>query len=106
MIPRVTLRMPAAFTCAARARRSARESVGSPFPLSTSAPFQTLPSSWPSPSTSVSIRNVGPSFTRAAYVSGSFSFDAGASDFAPFRANSTVPVARSSATPAERAGAT
>src|SRR5205823_8892384 len=54
----------------------------------------------------VSIRNVDPSLRSAAYVSGSFSFEAGASALAPFCANTMVPVSRSNATPAERAGAT
>ena len=104
--PPVTLRTPAALTWAASARRSARESVGSPLPLRMSAPSQTVPSCPPVPRTSVSIRKEGPSFVSAAYVNGSFSFEAGASERPPFCAKRTVPVVRSSATAPERAGAT
>ena len=45
--PPVTLRMPRDFTCAASARRSARDKVGSPLPLRTSVPVHCVPSCAP-----------------------------------------------------------
>ena len=58
--------------------RPARSRVGSPPPFSTRLPAQTPAGpSRPSPSTEVCIRNAGPSASSAAYVTTSFSFDAG-----------------------------
>ena len=56
-----------------------------------------------SPRTSVSIRNDGPSAVSAAYVTASFSFDAGRSGSDALREYTASPVARSSANAADAA---
>ena len=103
MIPPVTVRIPLSRTWIASARSPALLSVGSPFPFSTRVPSQVVPSCSPSPRTSVSILNAGPSCTSAAYVSGSFSFEAGASGRVGFCEYRTAPVVRSTATFCTRA---
>src|SRR5581483_11386851 len=77
---------------------SALDSVGSPYPLRTRSPCHTDPVCVPAPSTVVSIVKPGPSAVTAAYVTASFSFDAGMSGSAPFRSKTVGPVERSRAT--------
>src|SRR5207237_7494811 len=70
-------------------------------PFRTTFPYQTLARRCPSPSTSVRNRYAGPSSASAAYVTGSFSFDAGSSEVSASRAKRVAPLSRSRTTPAD-----
>ena len=62
------------------------------------SPRHTEPSSSPSPSASVEKRKLGPSASRQAYVTASFSFEAGINGSPRLWAYTALPVVRSTAT--------